>query len=305
MTAPSATELRTRRAIDQTSEAARRARKLLFQTDLWEHDQRTEAPAAKAGRWLTTAFPDAISARRLPSAVGDVGYLRLWTFDVGRSEELTEEVARVLRQLQRKPTQGLIIDLRSNPGGIIDTAERLLQLFVRTPPQPIQPVRFALRATEEMAILTEAEGNGADLADWADSVRTALDLGEEFSQHLPISDPEMLQQPAPAGVPGTGRGRRRRQHLLVRRHLRGRARRPRDRSGRGGRRGDGGRRGQRLDERRHRVRLPRRRIAGAPAAAPSRPASASPSRSGASSDPACRPGSRSRTSASPATSATT
>lgn len=189
MTAPSATELRTRRAIDQTSEAARRARKLLFQTELWEHDQTSEAPAAKAGRWLATSFPDALSARRLPTAVGDVGYLRLWTFDVGRSDDLTDEVARVLRLL-RRGTTGLIIDLRSNPGGVIDTAECLLQLFERTPPQPIQPVRFALRATEEMAVLTEAEGNGADLADWADSVHAALDLGEEFSQHLPISDPD-------------------------------------------------------------------------------------------------------------------
>lgn len=189
MTAQSPLDLRTRRAIDQTSEAARRARKLLFQTELWEHDRTTDAPAAKAGRWLATSFPDALSARRLPTVVGDVGYLRLWTFDVGRSDDLTDEVARVLRRL-RRGTMGLIIDLRSNPGGIIDTAERLLQLFERTPPQPIQPVRFALRATEAMATLTEAEGNGADLADWADSVHAALDLGEEYSQHLPISDPD-------------------------------------------------------------------------------------------------------------------
>ena len=82
---------------------------------------------------------------------------------------------------------GLIIDLRSNPGGVIDTAERLLQLFTR---EPIQPIRFALRATPAMAELADADGNGADLADWAGSVNTALDLGEEFSQHLPISDPE-------------------------------------------------------------------------------------------------------------------
>jgi hypothetical protein len=49
-------------------------------------------------------------------------------------------------------------------------------------------MRFAVRATEAMATIAEADGNGADFGDWASSTRSALDLGEEFSQHLPISD---------------------------------------------------------------------------------------------------------------------
>ena len=163
ITAPEAIELRTRRAVDATSEAARRARKLLFQTALWEQDRRANQPVAKAATWIETTFPDAISARRLRTAHGTFGYLRLWTFDVEHSERFMEEVARILRSLPRK---GLIIDLRSNPGGVIDTAERLLQLFTR---KPIQPIRFALRATPAMAALAEADANGADLADWAGS----------------------------------------------------------------------------------------------------------------------------------------
>jgi C-terminal processing protease CtpA/Prc len=51
-------------------------------------------------------------------------------------------------------------------------------------------VRFALRVTQATAALAEADGNGADLADWAASVRTGLSLGEAYSQHLPISDPD-------------------------------------------------------------------------------------------------------------------
>ncbi len=213
ITAPEAVELRTRRAVDATSEAARRARKLLFQTALWEQDRWTNQPVAKAAAWIETTFPDAISARRLRTAHGTVGYLRLWTFDVEHSARFMEEVARILRNLPRK---GLIIDLRSNPGGVIDTTERLLQLFTR---QPVQPIRFALRATPAMAALAEADANGADLADWAGTVRTALDLGEEFSQHLPISDPGTLQR-TQAGVSRAGRRRGQRQHVLVRRHLR-------------------------------------------------------------------------------------
>ena len=41
-----------------------------------------------------------------------------------------------------------------------------------------------------MVDIAEADGNGADLADWATSTRLAYELGEEFSQHLPISNPD-------------------------------------------------------------------------------------------------------------------
>lgn len=184
LTAPDPIGLRTHRAVDATSEAARRARKLLFQPELWQHDTTGGGPAAKAATWMQTTFPDALSARRLRTSQGTIGYLRLWTFDVDFGDRFLDEVERILRAMPRK---GLIIDLRSNPGGIIEAAERLLQLFTE---REIQPVRFALRATPAMAALAEADGNGADLADWSSSLRSALALGEEYSQHLPISDPE-------------------------------------------------------------------------------------------------------------------
>ena len=45
-----------------------------------------------------------------------------------------------------------------------------------------------------MVAIAEADGNGADLADWAASTRSAVELGEEFSQHLPIADSEACNQ---------------------------------------------------------------------------------------------------------------
>ena len=66
-------------------------------------------------------------------------------------------------------------------------AEQLFQLFTTN---HIEPTRFACRATPAMAQIAEADGNGADLADWAESTRGGVELGEEFSQHLPISDPD-------------------------------------------------------------------------------------------------------------------
>ncbi|MDP9335112.1 MAG: S41 family peptidase, partial [Actinomycetota bacterium] len=179
---------RTRKGINATSEAARRARKLLFATELWQHDRTKKTPAAKAPEWLETTLPDAISARKLRTPSGTVGYLRLWTFDVANSKKFVDEVARVLGKL---PRRRLIIDLRSNPGGYIETAESLLQLFT---PNLVQPARFACRATPAMAAIAEADGNGPDLADWAESTRAAVNLGEEYSQHLPLTDSDTAEQ---------------------------------------------------------------------------------------------------------------
>jgi hypothetical protein len=181
-------EMRTRRAINITSETARRARKLLFATALWDRDQTDDHPTSKDKGWMRTSFSDAVSARTITTSHGRFGYLRLWTFDVEHTTRFVNEIADLLRQLPRK---GLIIDLRSNPGGVIDTAERLLQLFTAN---RIEPALFACRATPAMVEIAEAEANGADLADWAASTRAAVDLGEEFSQHLPITDPDACNE---------------------------------------------------------------------------------------------------------------
>jgi len=53
---------------------------------------------------------------------GGVAYLRLKQFQQGCHEELLEEVGR-LRQAQSEPLSGVILDMRSNPGGLIDEAE--------------------------------------------------------------------------------------------------------------------------------------------------------------------------------------
>lgn len=188
ITANNRIEMRTRRAINITSETARRARKLLFATALWERDRADDQPAARTDGWMVTSFPDAVSARKITTSQGTFGYLRLWTFDVEHTTRFVDEIADLLRQM---PRRGLVVDLRSNPGGVIDTAERLFQLFTAN---HIEPARFACRATPAMVEIAEADGNGADLADWATSTRAALDLGEEFSQHLPISDPDACNQ---------------------------------------------------------------------------------------------------------------
>jgi C-terminal processing protease CtpA/Prc len=188
LTADTRISTRTRRAINVTAETARRARKMLFATRQWAQDQLAAGPVAKDDSWVPTLFPDALSARALTTASGTFGYLRLWTFDVEHGRAYVDEVIRVLGQL---PDTGLILDLRGNPGGVIDTAEQLLQLFT---PNRVVPIGFGCRATRAMAAITDADGNGADLADWAASTRASVELGEEFSQHLPVSDPDDCNQ---------------------------------------------------------------------------------------------------------------
>ena len=108
-----------------------------------------------------------------------------------------------------------------------------------------------------MVEIAEADGNGADLADWATSTRLAYELGEEFSQHLPISNSDnfndrsrVYRGPVVAVVNA--------EHLLLWRPVRRRHRRLRHRPSRLHRRRHRRWRRQRVDKRRHPVRLPRR-----------------------------------------------
>jgi carboxyl-terminal processing protease len=56
-----------------------------------------------------------------------VGYLRITSF---MSEKLEEDVEAALDQLDAKGAQGLVIDLRNNPGGLLTKAVALADMFV-------------------------------------------------------------------------------------------------------------------------------------------------------------------------------
>ncbi len=67
-----------------------------------------------------------VEGRRL---VGGVAYLRLKQFQKGSHEELLEEIAKV-REASGEPLRGVILDMRSNPGGLIDEAEGIADEFL-------------------------------------------------------------------------------------------------------------------------------------------------------------------------------
>lgn len=83
---------------------------------------------------------------KLPSAPDKkFGYIRIKNFDLqhegdfGREDQIAEEFQRILELLMEKSPDGLILDLRGNPGGNVKAAEYLLQMLT---PREIQPAQF-------------------------------------------------------------------------------------------------------------------------------------------------------------------
>jgi hypothetical protein len=177
---------RIRRGINPAAEAVRRAKKFRFSRPQWNAELRADAPRAthKLRSAGAAAYDDFLTAKRRTTKQGDVGYLRIWSFDVEDDQAFIDAVIAKLRDL---PDDGLIIDLRDNPGGFIWAAERLLQLFT---PNRITPTKFALRATPLTLAMAKAPFNQEELARWADSLERAAQTGEPYSSHLPITPPE-------------------------------------------------------------------------------------------------------------------
>jgi len=178
-------------AVDPVSESVRRAKLVLFAPEIWyrrEQGLATAVSAAKppeAGEWVTGRFQQNVAAKRVETSSGEVGYLRLWSFDLIDDDGFLEEVQELLKLL---PSRGLIVDLRANPGGYILAAERLLQLFT---PHEIVPTRFELLATDLTREMAEARQNSVLLEPWRRSLKEAVENGEPYSRAAPLTPPPL------------------------------------------------------------------------------------------------------------------
>jgi hypothetical protein len=179
-------------AYDPAAEAVRRARQLMFNPDVWRattagvapEDSLTPTQAAQAlpPGSIASELSDVLHARRVPTADGEFGYLRIFSFSVNDDEAFLQEVARLLDEL---PQRGLIVDVRSNPGGLVWAAERILQLFT---PHEIEPCRFSWLATDLSRALVANAPGGSGLGKWQSSLEQAVSTGEPYSQALPLTD---------------------------------------------------------------------------------------------------------------------
>jgi hypothetical protein len=175
-----------RLAANLAAEAVRGAKQLLFAPGPWHADRQGAAAAAGDG-WLATGLPGVLAARPIRTRRGQLGYLRIWSFDVADDDGFVAEVARLLEQL---PQRGLIVDLRANPGGLIWAAERLLQLFNRDDDHRVVPTRFSLLASPMTRAMAASPFNRLELEPWARSLEDAVATGELYSQPLPLTDPD-------------------------------------------------------------------------------------------------------------------
>lgn len=114
------------------------ARKKLF-VDLRRTERRASSRRAETAE-VKSLLAD-IAARAVTTPSGDFAYLRLFSFMVKDDQAFIDEIIRLLNLL---PKNGLIIDVRGNPGGLITASERLLQIFT---PHRIEPEKAQFIST--------------------------------------------------------------------------------------------------------------------------------------------------------------
>ena len=160
--------------------------------------EKMKRPAAVAGAAADTADAEDIGSfasfvpvsvmegREVDTASGEFGYIRIRSFSYRNdnlhwTEIVQSYVDRFVELAESLPQNGLIVDVRSNGGGIIMAGERLLQIM--TPkvihPEPTQFITTALN-------LDICEQN-AFLSPWVESLKEATLTGAQYSRGVPIT----------------------------------------------------------------------------------------------------------------------
>jgi len=121
----------------------------------------------------------------IPMAEGSLGYIRLKTFHwQNRNLDMGTVVEGLRRSVEEylANTEGLVIDVRSNPGGLITFAEKIVQLFS---PLEVHPnlVRMLANPLNEEIFLN---ANGKDNR-WSLALKKAMDKKEKFIESMPIT----------------------------------------------------------------------------------------------------------------------
>lgn len=111
----------------------------------------------------------------------DYAHLRIFDFSVDDANDFAAHVAKLLGNA---PPNGLVIDLRGNPGGYIKAGELLLQLLTD---DTIHPHGFRFRASDAINYMIE---NSDNFAPWATTVAQGCRLGAEHSACFPIEGDE-------------------------------------------------------------------------------------------------------------------
>ena len=116
----------------------------------------------------------------------EFGYVRLFSFDVDDPDEFVKHFASVITS-DGFPQEGLIIDVRGNPGGKIRAGERLLQLFT---PRRVSPELFEFLNTPLNLEICRLAPERWNVARWADSIAESVVTGATYSSGFPLNSEE-------------------------------------------------------------------------------------------------------------------
>jgi C-terminal processing protease CtpA/Prc len=137
---------------------------------------------------IKTRMPSVFRASAVATPNGTFGYVRIFTFDVRSPDRLVREFIRLTKRL---PKKGLIVDVRSNAGGRIWAAERLLQILTRQ--RPIEPEQLYFINTPLTLEVCRLQKNNRRLGPkgarpWIESIERSMETGAPFSASFPYTD---------------------------------------------------------------------------------------------------------------------
>lgn len=109
---------------------------------------------------------------------GSAGYMRIFSFSVPDATKFVESCARILSSL---PQDRLIIDVRSNPGGLITAGQKLIRMLTKK--SSLTTSSIAFRNTSR----TRSLGNIPQFAAWQLSLDLQSATGQNFAQTIPLT----------------------------------------------------------------------------------------------------------------------
>ena len=88
----------------------------------------------------------------------DIGYIRIITFSDNTSQNVNKAVQELMQKIGKDKIRGFVIDLRNNPGGLLDEAQGVADAFL----EQGEIVSTRSKKTEETVRLTATEGDVAN-----------------------------------------------------------------------------------------------------------------------------------------------
>ena len=131
-----------------------------------------------------SVFPDVFQFRDVDTNHGTFGYIRIRTFSLS-PVQFIPELERILGLVSQN---GLIIDVRGNGGGIINSGERMLQLFSD---HPVEAERLHFINTELTLDVAKSNALGSFASEWRRSIELSLLTAAVYSQGFPIESPNV------------------------------------------------------------------------------------------------------------------